>query len=434
MHILSISPSFSNTGVTRHVENLNKGLLDDGHKVTSIPLSTTRPVIEQQFGQETVTHRFPVADGDWFEQKLRLIDIAIDTFHKNNLGPVDLIHSHDWLAGKAGTILSEKLRCPHIATIHTLTELQRQSVGLPGILPAHAGQIKLEKALCSSPDALIAVSQDMMKTIHSVAVEPVPPVEVIPNGIAVTSDETPNSLENNVLRQKLAPERGPIILFVGRLAPQKGVEFLLASSFAVRNSKPNARWIIIGDHIASHMTRPVYERVLNEGGSRDHIQFLGEIPHHDIESYYRAADCLIVPSLFEGCPYVVLEAMQARVPIIASDLPCFREILADRETALLAPCDKHASTQGPDVNRLAQAQLEILDNPGFANRLTLAAAQTVRDHYPLEQQLEHTFAAYQKLINKKADKADDRQLANCVSREKTEPETAFDQEQSPVFS
>jgi glycosyltransferase involved in cell wall biosynthesis len=388
------------------VEELNKRLVQDGHKVTSIPLSIIRPVIEQQYGQQRVTHGFTAPNGEWFEQKLRLIDVAIDAFLTAIVEPVDLIHSHDWLAGKTGSLLSEKLKCPHITTIHTLTELQRQAVGLPGILPAHAGQIRLEKELCSSPDAIISVSHDMARKICAAAPGPVPDIDVIPNGITVSSHKTPSPTECSTLRRKLAPEGGPIILYVGRLAPQKGVDFLLASSFAVRDLIPDARWVIVGDHIASHMMRPAYEKVLQDGGARDHIHFLGEIPHHEIELYYRVADCLVVPSLFEGCPYVVLEAMQIGVPVIASDLPCFREILTDRETALLVPCDEFADTRGPDVKLLAQAQLELLGNTRLANAMITTAANAVRNWYPMERQHERTLQTYRRFVDIESEAAD----------------------------
>ncbi len=430
MHILSISPHFSSNGVTLHVEELNKRLLRDGHKVTSIPLSIERPVVEQRYGQHQHTHAFAAPGGDWFEQKIRLIEVAIDNFQRNIVEPIDLIHSHDWLAGRAGTMLSRQLGCPHLATIHTLTELQRQAVGSPGILPAHTGQIWLEKELCGSPDAIITVSHDMVRKIHAAAPGPVPNIDVIPNGIALGPHGTPNPAKCSALRQKLATGDGPVILFVGRLAPQKGVDLLLASSFAVKNSIPDARWAIVGDHIASYMMRPAYEQALQNGGTRDHIQFLGEVPHKDIECYYGAADCLVVPSLFEGCPYVVLEAMKTGVPIIASDIPCIREILTDRETALLVPCDELASTHGPDVNLLAQAQLEILSNPRFAKTLASAAANAVRDRHPLERQLEHTFKTYRKTIESRSEAADAPQPGFGDFTDKIRPGIAITSEQS----
>ncbi|MBT4522195.1 MAG: glycosyltransferase family 4 protein [Halieaceae bacterium] len=395
MHILSISPHFSSNGVTLHVEALNKRLVQNGHRVTSIALSVTNPVIEQWYGQQRVSHSHAVPGGNWFEQKMRLIDAAIGSFNQNIVERVDLIHSHDWLAGRAASLLSEKLGCPHLATIHTLTELQRQAVGLPGNLPVHAGQVQLEKELCSSPDAIITVSRDMAKKIRALAAPgKTPRIEVIPNGVTADSPEMPRPIKSNFLRQEFAPQKEPLVLFMGRLAPQKGVEFLLASSFMVRKSRPDTRWIIAGDHVASHMMRPQYEQVLQQGGFRDHVHFVGEIPHRDVIAYYRAADCLVVPSLFEGCPYVVLEAMRNGIPIVASDLPCFREILTDRETALLVPCEELNGTRGPDVNLLARAQLEILDNSCLANSLTTAAAQVVREEYPLARQLERTLKAY----------------------------------------
>ena len=149
MHVLSISPHFSINGVTLHVDDLNDRLVGDGHLVTSIPLSIAEPVVEQRGGgrQRVITFS-PRCEKDWYEQKMRLVDAAIETFLGDCNEPVDLIHSHDWLAAAVGRRLAERRGSHHLTTIHTLGEIQRERVGLPGRLPAHRGQIGLEMELC----------------------------------------------------------------------------------------------------------------------------------------------------------------------------------------------------------------------------------------------------------------------------------------------
>ncbi len=401
MHVLSISPHFSVNGVTVHVEGLNERLFATGHRVTWVPLSTESPrIVERAGDREQIRALQRQADDDWFREKLQLVDAAVEQILSspalNPAGdtPVDLIHSHDWLAGLAGRRLAPRLGCPHLTTIHTLTELQRHRAGLPGRLPPHAGQIGLEKELCSSPDAILTVSEEMRRLIRGVAPASMVSIDVIANGVPAASEPEAETVDE--LRRRLAPNGERLVLFVGRLAPQKGLDFLLRSSFDVRAQRPDTRWVIVGDHIAAHMMRPVYDRILEEG--KQHITFEGEVPRSEVETYYRAADCLVVPSLYEGCPYVILEGMRAGIPIVASDIPCFREILDDRRTGLLVPLDKASDTRGPRSDLLAHAQLEVLGDPELGAHLAGSAGRDVRQRFPLDQHLDQTFEIYERMV------------------------------------
>lgn len=415
MHILSISPHFSINGVTVHVERLNSSLRAAGHRVTWAPLATADPRIVTWPDAERVDESAVVevsfeplekAGGDWFSDKLRLVQVMVDSLidgptRQGEHPAVDLVHSHDWLAGLAGDRLARRLGCRHLTTIHTLTEIQRQRAGLPGRLPAHAGQIGLERALCTQPDAIITVSEAMRGLIASVAQPDPASIEVIPNGIDPWPEVQPTADTLAALRRRLAPGGERIVLFVGRLAPQKGVDFLLRSTFAVRSQRPDTRWIVVGDHVAAHMMRPVYERVLEAGG--EHVSFLGEVSRDEVEAFYRVADCLVVPSLYEGCPYVILEGMRAGVPIVASNIPCFREILDHGRTGLLVPLDETSPTRGPDASHLARAQLEILGQPSLGERLAAAARDEVQRRFPVDLQLARTVDAYYRSVAREAD-------------------------------
>jgi len=401
MHVLSIAPSFSTTGVSVHVGHINHHLLTNGHQVTVAPLSVDEPRLFRFRGERCETYPLAPRCGatSWFDEKIALVDTYVEGIEGILGGErVDLIHTHDWLAALAGRRLADRLGCPHLSTVHTLAEIQRRQVGLPGRLPAHAGQIALEEDLCQSPAPLLTVGQAMKKLIVANGHPSSAQIDVIPNGVDASCFSAPDAAAVRTLRRRLAPNGESVVLFVGRLAPQKGVEFLLRSTYLVRKERPATRWVLVGDHVAAYMMRPVYEQVMRDGGARDHLQFEGTVPWQEIAPYYHAADCVVLPSLFESCPYVALEAMVSRRCIIASDLDSMRELIVHGENGLLVPLDNNAVVRGPSVSALAEAQLEVLANPGLRRRLTDAAAKTVEQRFTLDRQLGSIGALYKAVL------------------------------------
>ncbi len=397
MHVLSIAPAFSTTGVSVHVEQVNAHLISSGHEITLAPLSVEEPRVVSCGGgrREVRPVAMPSGIDDWFEEKLALADAYVEAIGAElDRRPVDLIHTHDWLAARIGQELAERSDRPHLTTVHTLAEIQRAQVGLPGRLPVHRGQVALEQELCRTRGTVATVSQSMKSLIgrhgHSAPEE----IAVIPNGVDLERFTRPAAAAVSELRKRLAPDDEKLILFVGRLAPQKGLDFLLRSTFAVRKSAPNTRWAIVGDHVASHMMKPVYQQVIAEGGYDDHLSFEGQVAWTDIPLYYHAADCVVMPSLFEACPYVALEAMASGTCVIASDLDSLREIVVTRENGLLVPIDYHGRIHGPDVDALADAQVTVLEDATLRARLTDNARTTVRRRFSLAQQLEATDELY----------------------------------------
>jgi len=141
-------------------------------------------------------------------------------------------------------------------------------------------------------------------------------------------------------------------LFVGRLRIRKGLEVLLhalARSDSAEGLAPPLLVVGEGEH------RRRIEALIAELGLTDRVQLLGRVEPAEIEGLMRGARALIVPSIYEGMPLVILEAMAAALPVVASRVSGVPEVVEDGATGWLVPPE--------DVTALGAALQEILQNP-----------------------------------------------------------------------
>jgi glycosyltransferase involved in cell wall biosynthesis len=171
-------------------------------------------------------------------------------------------------------------------------------------------------------------------------------VEVIPNATGGLSAGQAGEAEG---------EPG-YLLFVGRLRIRKGVEVLLEALAGLRGRFPAAVLKIAGD--GEH--RAALERRTDELGLRDAVAFLGGCAGPRVRALLRGAAALVVPSIYEGMPLVVLEAMDMGVPVVASAVSGIPEVVVDGETGWLVPPE--------DPEALGRALAEVLGDPGEARR------------------------------------------------------------------
>ena len=184
-------------------------------------------------------------------------------------------------------------------------------------------------------------------------------IVVIPNA-AVTGIAT----ERPVPRAELAREAtAPIVLTVARLDAQKGIDHLLDAAAMV----PHASFAIAGDGA----DRAALEQRAASLGLDERVRFLGH--RHDVPALLAASDLFVLPSLYEGLPLSVLEAMAAGVPVIATAVGGTDEVVRDGETGTLVP--------PADPSALAASITGTLANRERASRLALAARSLVaREH------------------------------------------------------
>ena len=157
------------------------------------------------------------------------------------------------------------------------------------------------------------------------------------------------------------------LLFVGRLRIRKGVEVLLEALRELRLEIPGAVLRIAGD--GEH--RAALERAAAALGPA--VAFLGTRDASQVRTLLRCAAALVVPSIYEGMPLVVLEAMEAGVPVVASAVSGIPEVVVDGETGWLVPPE--------DPEALAHALEEVLTDPEEARRRGEAGRRRVAERY-----------------------------------------------------
>ena len=183
----------------------------------------------------------------------------------------------------------------------------------------------------------------------------------------------------------IAPDER-IILCIGRLSKEKGQLDLVAAIDRLRQMRPAepVRLILAGDGPA----RPQIVEAIQTMGLGGQVTLAGHIP--DIGRYYQAADLVVIPSLSEGSPNVLLEAMAAGIPVVATPVGGIPEIVTHGETALLVP------PQNPGA--MAEAIDLLLSSPGTALRLAQQARAKVETDYTPEARARSLLEIYAGLL------------------------------------
>jgi glycosyltransferase involved in cell wall biosynthesis len=181
-------------------------------------------------------------------------------------------------------------------------------------------------------------------------------------------------------RLGLSPDER-VVLAVGRLSHEKGQEYLVRAAASWRG---RARLVIAGDG----PDRSALERLAREIGCGDSVIFAGLTPH--VAPFYAIANVFVLPSLSEGSPNALLEAMAAGLPIVATDVGGVPEIAADDVNALLVP--------PRDSHVLAAAVRALLDDDERCERLGRMARLTVRQDYTPERRAAALADVYWRLL------------------------------------
>jgi glycogen(starch) synthase len=177
------------------------------------------------------------------------------------------------------------------------------------------------------------------------------------------------------------------VLFVGRLVTAKGVEVLVEAAARLRTQDVDL--VFVGDGAA----RPAVERLARRLGLEDRVHVTGFIPHARVPAALASADVLVLPSAYEELGTVLIEAMHAGVPVVASRVGGIPETVRHGVTGLLV--------EPGDVGELAVAVDAVLSEPALAERLA-AGARARAPEYDLELVADTVHALYASLVRERA--------------------------------
>jgi glycosyltransferase involved in cell wall biosynthesis len=296
-------------------------------------------------------------------------------------GGFDVIHAHDWLSGVAGVGLKHLYRRPFITTMHS-TEYGRRA----GIHNDFQQSIhEIEGWITHESWRVITCSYYMRSHVAWCFHLPEDKISVIPNGVDVTKF----SFNFNYweVRNRFAHESQRILLFVGRLVPEKGLDTLINALPIILANGVNVKLVVVGEGPQKEM----YQGMVNGYGLHEKVFFAGHIDDWTLRALYRVADVTVVPSKFEPFGIVALEAMAAHCPLVTTTTGGLNEIVDDGGTGLKVPTG--------DPNALAGAVLRIVRDVGFKNYIVENAYRKCLWNYNWDKIAEWTSGVYDAVLN-----------------------------------
>lgn len=301
-----------------------------------------------------------------------------------NVKPYDLIHVHDWLVSKAGVVLKERWKTPLLTTIHA-TERGRHRGHTPGDTSYQID--RMEWLSCFEAWRVIACSQFMQRELQDYFELPFDKVVVIPNGITMPDDSTCTLEELDKLRRTYAPGDERLLLFVGRIVHEKGLQVLVRAMPRILADYPNTRLLVAGKN-GSSLWPLAYELNVDTA-----ITFLDYVSNHERDCLYRVADAAIFPSLYEPFGIVALEAMAANCNVIASSVGGLGEVVRHLHNGLTVLPDNPMS--------IVWAVNQLSSDPIAAARRRAAAISEIRSVYNWDRVAQQTAALYELVVNER---------------------------------
>lgn len=263
-----------------------------------------------------------------------------------------IVHVHEPLAPAVSLAASARGPKPVVGTFHAWSEDRRLYRSMAPAVRRVASDLSVRIAV--SPAAL---------DFHSTALGLAPAAfRVIPNGV-----DRDGFCSADPIDELVDPER-PLALFVGRLEPRKGLDVAVRAFLRLRAANPAVRLCVVGDGPERRRCQDMVPP-----SARPDVLFMGQVTGEDLPSFHASADVFWAPARGgESFGIVLLEAMAAGLPVVASDIPGYRTVMVDgRQGRLVPPGDAVA---------LAEAAGSLLGNPHLSAAMAAQGRETAAAH------------------------------------------------------
>ena len=292
----------------------------------------------------------------------------------------DLIHIHDWLVAPAGIGFKHFLNKPLVCTMHS-TEHGRSSLHGPDSYMIDG----MEWWACFEPARVIVTSNSMKGEVCGHFHVQGEKVDVIPNAIEV--EKYAIGVDRWEVRRRFGVgDNEKLVLCVGRLVPQKGIEYLIRAIPRVSWRFPEAKFVIVGEGwMRGHL-----EWLANQSDQRWRTNFTGFISDNDLVALTKSADVMVVPSVYEPFGIVALEGMAAGVPVVASQVGGLAEVVEHDKTGV------YVYSRSPDS--IAWGVERVLSDPGYRDWLVKNAYETVKSRFSWEAVARQTVEVYKRVL------------------------------------
>lgn len=350
-------------GLGLHAHELSKAQASMGHEVTVLTTKVDNsPTIESRDGYQIIRLR-PVFSplGNAFLPTLPF-QIA------NQRDSYDIIHAHSHLFFTTNicALMRKGSSTPLVITNHGIISASAparlQSIYLNTI--AKWTYAEADKIICYTDEdkrglEKIGVSEDKIETIH--------------NGIDIKlfSARPKRTLNNK-------------ILWAGRFVPGKGVNYLVDAFAEISNTFPELKLVLVGDGPSRESIREQISKLNLE----QKVIIKDFVPNSGMVNLYRESDIFVLPSLHEGIPRTILEAMACGVPVVCTELPHLKKLV--KSCGLTVPAR--------DAQSLADAITSILLDEGQRKSMSLNGVKRINTHYSWDDTVARTINLYERII------------------------------------
>jgi glycosyltransferase involved in cell wall biosynthesis len=285
----------------------------------------------------------------------------------------DVVQTWVFAANVYGRVAARRARTPVVVTAEMAVDQWKSR-----------GHLTIDRRLSAWCDRVVGNSRAVVDFYRKAGI-PDDKLALIYSGIAA---EEPPAVDRAAVRAEFGwPADAPLVLFAGRLMEQKGVDVLLDALDLLQHVRPQIRTLIAG----SGPLQDTLEETAHAYQLDPRVRFLGH--RDDVPRLLAAADLLVLPSLYEGLPNVVLEAMRFNKPVVATAAPGTTEVVVDGQTGLLVPLKNHPA--------LAKAIRTVVDDPDLARRLGAAGRARVDAEFRVDTMIDRFAALYEEIARSK---------------------------------
>lgn len=375
-------------GEGNYTESLARGLRERGVEVAlCIPRFDPPDEVPRKYDV------LAVDSGSWpfgVRTFMRNAGRALPGFVKEHA--VDIVHvTFDY---PTGALPLKSIGRPVVATVHHLHSDEGDSAATAraGKRSSLRGFVKekiltrYERILLSGSAAVVAVSKATGGSLVRRKLASAEKVKVIQGGI----DVTPFAQARDTAGFKTSRGLGedPLILYVGRLTPSKGLETLIEAFPQVLFTVPSARLLLVGEGAKPYSS--FLKAKSASLGMEGRISFLGRISTEELLDAYAAASVVVLPSFMEGLPLTVMEAMASGKYVVASNVGGIPELIRGGiDGSLVPPGDPQA---------LSNAITWSLSNPEDSARMALLAKERANREFSIERMVDDTLELYSQVI------------------------------------
>jgi glycosyltransferase involved in cell wall biosynthesis len=313
---------------------------------------------------------------------LKDIRTIIDLYRLMRRERPKVVHTHTAKAGTVGRIAAWLARVPVV--IHTFHG---------HVLSGYFGPLKsrmfiqIERLLARATDRILVLGEPQLRDIRGFGIGRNEQFRCVPLGLDLDPFLDCAHLRGRLRRELGIADETPLIGIVARLVPIKGHGLFLRAAREVAATRPDARFLIIGDgELRRHL-----EMEARSLGVADRVIFTGF--RSDLPAIYADLDVVALSSFNEGLPVTIIEALAAARPVVATDVGAVRDLVEPGETGWLVPAGNQES--------LARGILRMLEFPEVARRLGEAGRRHVYPHLSIDRLVGDLSGLYRELLTAK---------------------------------